>query len=84
MYLDYFWKLLHPPSTRCVIPGFALHAVLHFFHTNLPLPTRVKRVHDYISVIEQLFRHLRIANKLELGLGWGWITQYTQLYNFVE
>lgn len=44
-YLDYFRKLLHPPSTRCVIPGFTFHAVLHFLHTNLPLPTTVKRVY---------------------------------------
>lgn len=61
MHLDYFWELLHPPSTGCVIPGFALHAVLHFPYTNLPPPSTVKRIHNYIPVAQLPFRHRRVA-----------------------
>lgn len=68
MYLDYFRELLHPPPTRRVIPGFTLHAALNFLHANLPLPTRAKWVHNYISATEQHFRHLKTADKLSWGL----------------
>ena len=68
MYLDNFGELFHPPSTRCVIPGFTLHAVLHFPHTNLSLPAAVNRVHYYIPVLLHTFKHMRTDNKLELRL----------------
>lgn len=62
MYLDYFWELLHPPSTRCVIPSFPLHAALNFLHTNLSFPTAVKRAHCYFSPVEQIFQTAEIES----------------------
>lgn len=43
-HLDYFWELLHPSATRCVVPGLALHAVLQFPHADLPPPAATETV----------------------------------------
>lgn len=60
IHLDNFWKLFHPPSTRSIVPSFALHPVLHFLHTNLSLPTTIKTA-LIITVLSYLFpTNLRI------------------------
>lgn len=68
-HLDYFWELLHPSATRCVIPGLALHAVLQLPHADLPPPAATETV-DKLNVVPGYPLALgRTAWRLQTRLG---------------
>lgn len=55
IHLYYFRKLLHPPPAWSVIPSFPLHAVLHFLHSDFPLPAaREDGNHDNAAAFKEI------------------------------